>query len=174
MKQIVGALALLSLVVLPFIATSSPDPVPPMPEDSLDEALASLGYMIIPMRKTAMNEYELEAVINGDKKITLEVSLQSTTTILDSETLDELGLEYDETGQEFRIGGDEEDLMVVRTDSMTIGNGRIGPEELFVIEFDDFDALEDSRVGGILGREFLVKYGAIMDFAENKLYIKTN
>lgn len=173
-RLLVAAFALLAISI-PFIATSTPDPAPapPMPNAQLDEALGALGYTVVPLRKTALNEYELEATINGSKKITLEVSFQSVSTLLDTETLEELGLEYEETGQEFRIGRDEEDAYVVRTDSMNIGNGRIGPEELFAIEFDEFDAFEDSRVGGILGREFLIKYSAVMDFADNKLYIKT-
>ena len=165
-------LLLCGLVLVPFAATSSPDPTPPDSAE-VDEALSALGYSIVPLRKTAMNEYEVEAIINGDKKVTLELSFQATSTMLDTETLEEIGLDYEETGQEFQIGRDKEDLYVVETDSMSIGNGRIGPEELFAIEFDEFDALEDSRVGGMLGREFLIKYGAIMDFAEQKLYIKT-
>ncbi len=170
LRSLLG-IALTGLIFAPFVATSSPEPTPTNTE--LDESLTALGYTIIPLRKTAMNEYEVEAVVNGDKKVTLELSFQATSTMLDTEALEEIGLEYEETGQEFQIGRDREDLYVVQTDSMTIGNGRIGPEELFAIEFDDFDALEDSRVDGMLGREFLIKYGAIMDFSEQKLYIKT-
>ncbi len=160
------------LLFLPFAATSSPDP---MPEgESVDAALKGLGYTIIPLRKTALNEYEMEATINGSKKITVQLNFQMTSTLLDLETMKDIGMTYDEAGQEFQMGGDKDDLYVVRTDSINIGDGRIGPEEIFAVEFDEFDVLEDSRVGGILGREFLIKHKAIMDFAEQKLYIRAN
>ena len=160
------------LLFLPFAATSSPDP---MPEDqSVDAALKGLGYTIIPLRKTALNEYEMEATINGANRITVQLNFQMTSTLLDVEAMKDIGMKYDKAGQEFQMGGDKEDLYVVRTDSMNIGDGRIGPEEIFAVEFDEFDVLEDSRIDGILGREFLIKHKAIMDFAEQKLYIKAN
>src|SRR5690606_1539416 len=91
------------LLFLPFVATSTPDPIPNA--GSVDESLSALVYTIIPLRKTAMNEYEIEAMINGTKKITLQLNFRMESTLLDTETLEEIGMKYEKTGQDFQMGG---------------------------------------------------------------------
>lgn len=164
----VGVVVLLLLGISPFYAT------PPSDDALVGEALSELGYTTIRLRKTAFNEYEVDAMLNGDKKITMLLSFQATSTIFNTDQLKKLGVPFEKTGREFEVNGDDDDLYVVRTDSITIGDGTIGPEELYSIEFDEFDAFEDYRVTGILGRDFLLKYNAILDFANQKLYIKTD
>ena len=169
-KVLIGAVAVavLLLAISPFYAS------PPGDNPLIDEALTELGYTTVRLRKTAFNEYEVNAVLNGDKPITLLLSFQATNTIFNAEKLKSKGVGYEETGQEFEVNGDDDDLYVVRTDSINIGDGKIGSEELYCIKFKKFDAFEDYRVDGILGRDFLIKYNAILDFANQKLYIKTD
>jgi hypothetical protein len=138
----------------------------------LETTLRSLGYSTIGLRKTASNEYELDATLNGNKKITLLLSFHAPNTIFDTDKIRALGVEATETSQTFEVNGDEDNVFVVRTDSISIGDGRIGPEELLSIKFKEFSAFEDYRVTGILGRDFLVKHDALLDLGNQKLYLK--
>jgi hypothetical protein len=139
---------------------------------AVEATLRSLGYSTIPLRKTATNEYEMDATLNGNKKITLLLSFHASSTIFDTDKIAALGVEATETNQTFEVNGDEDNVFVVRTDSINIGDGRIGPEELMSIKFREFEAFEDYRVTGILGRDFLVKHDALLDLGNQKLYLK--
>ncbi|MCB0710691.1 MAG: hypothetical protein KDD67_00025 [Ignavibacteriae bacterium] len=161
-----GVLLLIIMVTYPFQASPPPDG-----EDML-AAMQQLGYTAVELRKNVQHEFEVEAKLNGDKKITMILSFQATNTIFNTERLDEMGVKYQKTGQKFEVNGDKDDLYAVRTDSINIGNGKIGPEELHCLEFDEFDVFEDYRVTGILGRDFLLKHHAVIDFADQMLYIK--
>jgi hypothetical protein len=139
----------------------------------VDDSLRALGYTIVPLRKTATNEFEVTATLNGGKSISLLVSFQAYTTIFNTQRLDEIGVKYEKTGREFEVNGDDGDMFMLRTDSTTIGDGKIGQEEIMCIDFSEFSAFDDYRVTGMLGRDFLIKYNAIIDFANQKLYLKT-
>lgn len=171
MKTFLLAASVLFFTVLlaaPFQAS------PPRDNAAVVSALKDLGYTAIPLRKTALNEFEVDAKLNGDKSISLLLSFQAVNTIFNTERLDELGVKYQKSGQKFEVNRDKDDLYFVRTDSINVGDGKIGPEELYALEFSEFDAFEDYRVTGILGRDFMIKYNAIVDFADQKLYLKTD
>lgn len=168
-KLVTGAIIVLCLI-LAFSAFSAAEPGD---NKGVDEALRALGYTTVPLRKTATNEFEVTATLNGNKSITMILSFQATSTILNTERLDELGIKYEKTGQDFEVNGDSDPLYAMRTDSTTIGDGKIGQEEIMCINFSEFSVFDEYRVTGILGREFLSKYNAIIDFANQKLYLKT-
>jgi hypothetical protein len=159
--------ALLALAISTFHAAPAGDNM------AVDTALRNLGYTSIRLRKTAMNEFEVDATVNGSKSIPMLLSFQAINTIFNTQRLTELGIKYEKAGQEFEVNGDEDDLYVVRTDSINISDGKIGPEEVMCIDFNEFSAFRDYRVSGILGRDFLIKYDAIIDFADQKLFLKT-
>jgi hypothetical protein len=155
------------------IAVATLTTATPGNKSELDNAMRNLGYTIIPIRKTALNEYEVKATLNGSKPIDLLLSFQATSTLFNTRRLDELGVSYEGIGQEFEINGDSDDAYMVRTDSINIGDGKLGPEEIMCLDFREYEVFEQYRVAGILGRDFLIKYNALIDFAEQKLYLKT-
>lgn len=141
---------------------------------AVDAALHTLGYTTIRLRKTVANEFEVNATLNGNKPITLLINFQTGNSLFNTKRLEDLGIEFEKTGQEFEINGDRDNVAMLRTDSIAIGEARIGPEEIMSVDFDEFRFLEDYRVTGIIGRDFLIKYNALFDFANQKLYLKTN
>ena len=165
-----ATLLLLVILVRPFTAAPAPEPRPATEE--VTEAMRALGYTAVPLRKNAMNEYEVEAFLNGDKKITMLINFQGTSTIFNTQELDKLGVKYEKTDQDFEVNGDSDDLYTVLTDSINIGDGKIGSEELFCIKFKEFDVFKSTRTTAMLGREFLLKHHAVLDFANQVLYIK--
>lgn len=168
-KLFFGAIVTLSLALaLSALSVASPGDNP-----GVDESLRGLGYTIVPLRKTATNEFEVTAMLNGGKTITMMLSFHSFNTIFNTQRLKELGVALEETGREFEVNGDSDDLFVVRTDSISIGDGKLGQEEIMCIDFSEYSVFNEYRVTGILGRDFLLKYAAIVDFANQKLYIKT-
>jgi hypothetical protein len=171
-KLIVAAIiaVCLPLAVSTFHVTAAP----PGDNAAVDNALHNLGYTTIRLRKTAMNEFEVNATLNDGKPISLLLNFQAITTIFNTKRMDEIGIKYEKTGREFSVNGDEDDLYMVQSDSITIGDGKIGSEEIMSIDFDEFKAFDDYHVTGILGRDFLIKYNAIIDFSNQKLYLKTN
>jgi len=168
-KLLIGAIIAVSLP----LAFSTFTPAAPGGNSEVDDALRTLGYTTVPLRKTAENEFEVEATLNGNKPITMILSFQATTTIFNTQKLEELGLKFEKTGREFEVNGDRDDMYAIRTDSINIGDGKLGREEIMCIDFSEFSVFEDYRVTGILGRDFLIKYNAMVDFANQKLYLKT-
>lgn len=168
-KLLAGALLAIGLcVVLVTFTTATPG------DDSATEtALRNLGYTVVPIRKTALNSYEVKGKLNGDKPLELILSFQAVNTIFNTKRLDEMGVKYESAGQKFEVNGDSDELYVVRTDSIQIGDGKLGAEEIMCVNFSEFEAFDQYRVGGILGRDFLIKYNALIDFANQKLYLKT-
>jgi predicted aspartyl protease len=138
------------------------------------EALSELGYSSVELRQNLRNEFEVKGLINGNKEITMILNFEWTSSIFDKEKMDELGIEYWETNQEFRLNNDEEESYAATIDSINIGSGIIKAIDIMVIEFEEFDFLEYTRAGGIIGRDFLIKYNAIFDISNQVLYLKTD
>jgi hypothetical protein len=161
------------IVACLMLAISTFQAAPPVDNQPLEKALQELGYTGIRLRKTATNQFEIDATVNGSKPIPMLLSFQAVNTIFNTQRMKELGLNFEKAGQEFEVSGDRDELYVLRTDSIKIGDGKIGPEEVMCIDFSEFSAFEDYRVSGMLGRDFLIKYNAIIDFSDQKLYLKT-
>lgn len=167
-KRSIGLLAAVcAMLALSSITSASPD------NTDLEKALSGLGYTAVPLRKTALNSFEVNATLNGNKPITMLVSFQAVNTLFNTKKLDEMGIKYEKAGQEFVVNDDKDDLYIIRTDSINIGTGKLASEEIMCIDYSEFSAFDDYRVTGILGRDFLIKYNAIIDFADQKLYLKT-
>src|SRR5690606_22263652 len=139
----------------------------------LETALAELGFSSVRLRKNLSNEYELKATMNGTKEMDVLINFQFTQSLFNTEVLDRIGMPYQETGQEFNMNGDEDDMYSVKVDSLSIGGASVGAQEIMSINFSEFDILEDYRVGGIIGRDFLLSNKVLIDFGDQKLFVRS-
>lgn len=162
-------LTILVIFLLPFEICSFSDL-----ENSVKRSLSELGFTSIGLRQNIMNQFEVKAKINGKHEMTLIINFSLPKTIFDKESLDDFGIETFETNQSYSLNDDEEDMYAATIDSLNIGSGKINAMDLIAVDYEDFDYLEYSRAGGILGRDFLLKYHAIIDFSNQILYLKTN
>lgn len=166
MKKIIITLFL--LVILPIV-TGSTDKTP----DAIAQCMIESGYTYVSLKKNLGNNYEVKAKINGGKEVTLVLNFNFSDTFLSKEVLDATGIKYKKTNRTYQINDDEEDIYKTTVDSINIGNGKTGEEEILVLDFSEFDALENSDAAGVLGNNFLVKYHAIFDYQNQRLYLKT-
>lgn len=157
------------IFLLPFEICTSSDL-----ENSVKKSLSDLGFTSIGLRQNIMNQFEVKAKINGKHELTLIINFSLPKTIFDKRKLDDLGVETFETNQVYSLNDDEEDMYAATIDSLNIGSGKINAMDLIAVDYDDFDYLEYTRAGGLLGRDFLLKYHAIIDFSNQILYLKTN
>jgi predicted aspartyl protease len=159
---------LLAAMILPISVNSAGDL-----SSSIFDSLSELGYTSIGLKQNIENEFEVTGKINGKHNITMILRFYWTSSFFDKETIENMGIETFETGREYSINGDEEEIYAATIDSLTIGDGKIEALDLSVVEYESYDALEYTRAKGILGRDFLLKYQAIIDYGNQRLFLKT-
>lgn len=143
-------------------------------QEDLRQALKKLGYSSIGLKQNIENQFEVKGSINGTKEITLIINFSWPNTLFDKQKLDELNIECFETGRSYSLNGDEEDMYATTIDSLNIGDGKIAAMDIMAVEYEEYDFLEYTRAAGILGRDFLLKHNAILDYGNQVLYLKTN
>lgn len=156
------AVLFLSLVFLAFSQDNT----------EVDQALDKVGYTYVDLKKDLTGAFVCDAEINGEK-FKLILSEKMDRTILDVNKLEKYEIEYEETGQEYRFNSDDGELFIFTADEINVGGGRLGEQELYAVDFDDFIYLQKQRADGFLGLDFLLKHHALIDLANQKLYLKT-
>lgn len=140
--------------------------------DEAAEALKKAGYSYVDLKKDTYKRFVVTAELDG-KEFKLIIDHQWDETILDKNALDRHGIEADETGKEWSVNGDEDDLYVTTIKETKVGEGVIGEQDILAVDFEEFDFLDNIRADGMLGSDFLVKYSAMIDLTNQRLYIKT-
>jgi Aspartyl protease len=158
----------LALAMFPFSVISAGDL-----SSSIYDSLSQLGYTSIRLKQNVDNEFEVKGKVNGKHNITMILRFSWSSSLFDKAAIEKMNIETFETGREFSISGDEEEVFAATIDSLTIGKGKIEAFDLTVVDFEEYGALEYTRAKGILGRDFLLKYQAIIDFGNQRLFLKT-
>jgi len=162
-------LCLLLLCVFIPVSTGSVEPA----SDQIANCMLQSGYTYVSLKKNINNDYEVRAKINGSKEVTLVVNFNFSETFLSKEFMDMMDIPYKKMNRKYQINDDEDDLFKTTVDSINIGNGKTPEEELLVLDFEEFDYLNSTDAAGLLGKDFLIKYHAIFDFPNQRLFLKT-
>ena len=133
--------------------------------------LSDLGYVKIKLYKNEFDMFELPARINN-KEIRLLLTPHKYITIFNKRYIDLLGLDYYDTKIEVNYGGDTDFLSITTVDSLVIGSVVIRSFDVKTVEFMNFAVFSDLFVEGMIGKEFLIKYNAIIDYGNEFLYLK--
>lgn len=140
-------------------------------EASTAEALKKAGYTHVDLKKDTYNRFVVNAMLDG-KKFKLIIDNSFPETFLDKNTLERHSIEVEETGQDWEVNGDSDDMYVTTIKEIKVGEGTLGEQDIMAVDFEEFDYLEDVRADGFLGSDFLVRYECLIDLANQKMYIK--
>lgn len=164
MQKIMFTTALMLVVIFSAILIAE--------EHKAQKPLEEVGYSWIDLKKDVLGRFIVKAEIDGNE-YKLIINETMDRTIIDVNTLEKYSVDYDETGQEYNINGDDDDLYVFTAKNINIGEGVLGEQDLFAVDFEEFDYFEDTRADGFLGSDFLLKYQAMIDLANQRIYLYT-
>ena len=146
-------------------------------ESNIGEFLQDKGYVGLPIKKTAVGHFELDAEIH-DSPVRLLLDTGASNTVLDRQTADNLHLEsQDEEGEAagcMHLSETGVQSSVVNT--LSLGALRLESFPLFIIDLSSVNkGLEHSgarRVDGVIGADVLASRSAVIDYEGSTLYLK--
>jgi hypothetical protein len=130
------------------------------------------GYVAVKMYKNSVDEYEIDATFYGDKPTRLLIKEKVYGFLLNKVYCHLLGLEFFETGRYFEFFGGKDEYWIATVEKINISGAIIKPFDSEVIDFSEFPYLEMLDVEGVIGREFLIKHHAVIDYSNEFLYLK--
>jgi hypothetical protein len=141
-------------------------------EHKAEKPLEEAGYTWVSLKKDTFGRFVVKAQLNGEE-FKLIIDWKMDRTILDLNKLEKLEMDAEETGTEYTINKDDDDLYVITVEKIEVGSGVMGEQDLYAVDFEEFDYLEDIRADGFLGSDFLFKYQAMIDLTNQRLYLYT-
>lgn len=160
---------ILLILILPFTLNSSEGYV-----DKVEESLQSLGYQKIDMFENMNFNYEITAKLNGKHNIQLQVNFERSASIFNSNLLKLLDYDLLKLKSKNVDMSEFGETYIATIDSLTFDQIHIPEFDVLAVDFSSIPALENLVIEGIIGRDFLIKYKAIVDYENNKLYLKIN
>ncbi len=144
-------------------------------DNVLSDFLEPQGYQEVQLHKSAVGHFEVDTVVNGHDVLMI-IDRGAAKTVLDKQSATELGLDGEACGTAVGAGGS---LPVSMTDieELSIQSVRLGPmTSVPVVDLSHCNTamLERGarRVGGVIGADILSEKSAIIQYANNTLYLK--
>jgi hypothetical protein len=135
------------------------------------EAMSEAGYDTLKLIQNEFGSYEVNAVINGRETIRMLIIDNYPELLFSKVNLYLLDIDYFEPEGLKNIKGETQEVAIATIDSIRIGDALIKATDAYVLEFSDNPYLEHFDVEAILGREFLLKNHALIDYGNGYLYI---
>ena len=145
----------------------------PVAEGS-DSIMVAKGYDEIELYKTRTGHITTTIKVNGKSCVFL-IDTGGGATLIDRNKKEKFGLTS--SGTSDYAAGISSRSSLVRTSATFQVNGQdITVDELYLMDItyinSEFRKNRSKQVDGVLGTDFLAKYGAVIDYAQSKLFIK--
>ena len=139
-----------------------------------DTVMLSKGYDEVKLFKTKTGHITATISVN-DKSCVFLVDTGGGATLIDKSKQQKFGLEASKTGD--YAAGIGSVSALVRTSAMFQINGYdIEEKDLYLMDISyintEFRKNHARQVDGVLGTDFFDKYGAVIDYAQQRLYLK--
>lgn len=147
--------------------------------DTMDRYLNDRGYRPVALSRTAVGHLQTVGSINGQDAWLL-IDTGASATIVDRQSAARLELvptptPHTATGQG-ECGLSESAVDSASVDELALGTVRLQEVEAKVLDLSSVNGrLEEAganRIDGILGADLLEEHGAIIRFAERRLYLR--
>lgn len=141
----------------------------------IGDRLQQLGYIRVPMRRTAVNHLELDAVVNGHEARFL-VDTGASTTVIDRSAAERWQLRVT-AGQGSACGvGVSGAAGVSRLRSLRLADLDLRDLEVAVLDLSHIngalEAKRASRIDGVLGADLMRDANAIIEIAAGNLHLQ--
>ena len=147
-------------------------------DNVLTEFLRRRGYEPVPLNRSVVGQFEVEATVDGHEVLML-IDTGASCSVLDGKSALEIGLEMQqcaEPGKKAVGAGGAVPVSMVKVDELSVRSTSMGSLSMPVVNLDHCNAaLEDKgarRVGGVLGADFLSEKSAIIEYANSTLFLK--
>ena len=146
------------------------------PMQRLSTFLHKKGYTFIPLIKVASGHYICTAEINGIKgRFIVDSGASHTCVALEKEKHFEI-IAFESDEQAATASSQDVDTKQSTSNQIRLGDWVGNKQELVVIHLETVNVALDNfgveQVDGILGANLLHKTKAILDFKQNRLYLK--
>jgi clan AA aspartic protease (TIGR02281 family) len=147
--------------------------------DAVHRFLSDRGYCSVSLSRTAVGHLQTLGTING-RNASLLIDTGASATIVDKESAERLELTTAPTSGSARgyaeCGLSETAVYSTSLDELALETVRLLGVDAKVLDLSSVNGqLEGAgadRIDGILGADLLEEYGAIIEYAERKLYIR--
>lgn len=142
----------------------------------LKEFLTQRGYRSIRLTKSAVGQFEVEAIVNGHEML-MVIDTGASASVLDEKSAAELGLVKQDCADRAIGAGGSVAVAMADVEQFDIQSVSMGSRSMAVLSLDHCNvALESKgarRVDGIIGADVLGEKSAIIEYANGTLFLKS-
>ena len=139
-----------------------------------DTVMVSKGYDEVKLFKTRTGHITATIPVNGKPCVFL-IDTGGGATLIDKSKRHKFGLEASKTG-DYAAGIGSVSALVRTTATFQINGYDIEENDLYLMDISyinsEFRKKHARQVDGVLGTDFLDKYGAVIDYAQQRLYLR--
>ena len=139
-----------------------------------DTVMVSKGYDEVELFKTRTGHITATISVNGKPCVFL-IDTGGGATLIDKSKRQKFGLEASKTG-DYAAGIGSVSALVRTSATFQINGYDIEEKDLYLMDISyinsEFRKNHARLVDGVLGTDFLDKYGAVIDYAQQRLYLK--
>ena len=144
------------------------------PANGTDSVMLSKGYDEVNLFKTKTGHITATIFVNGKPCVFL-IDTGGGATLIDNSKRHKFGLEASKTG-DYAAGIGSVSALVRSSATFQINGYDIEEKDLYLMDISyvnyEFRKNHARQVDGMLGTDFLDKYGAVIDYAQQKLYLR--
>jgi hypothetical protein len=139
-----------------------------------DTVMVSKGYDEVKLFKTKTGHITATISVNGKPCVFL-IDTGGGATLIDKSKRHKFGLEASKTG-DYAAGIGSVSALVRTSATFQINGYDIEEKDLYMMDISyinsEFRKSHARQVDGVLGTDFLDKYGAVIDYAQQRLYLR--
>ena len=139
-----------------------------------DTVMVSKGYDEVKLFKTRTGHITATIPVNGKPCVFL-IDTGGGATLIDKSKRHKFGLEASKTG-DYAAGIGSVSALVRTSATFQINGYDIEEKDLYLMDISyinsEFRKNHARQVDGVLGTDFLDKYGAVIDYAQQRLYLR--
>ena len=139
-----------------------------------DTVMVSKGYDEVKLFKTRTGHITATISVNGKPCVFL-IDTGGGATLIDKSKRQKFGLEASKTG-DYAAGIGSVSALVRTSATFQINGYDIEEKDLYLMDISyinsEFRKNHARLVDGVLGTDFLDKYGAVIDYAQQRLYLR--
>ena len=144
--------------------------------DSLQEFLATQGYVEIELSENTAKQFEVEATLNGSEPVLLIVDTGASQTLFSKDRLEKLGLRLEKTQVDIYGLGGKQRVSSAEIRDLAIGSASTGPISVLAADLsklrEDLKGLGSRPIDGVIGSDFMSRYSAVIEVKHSKLYLR--
>ena len=139
-----------------------------------DSTFLPKGYDVVELFKTRTEHITTTINVNGKACVFL-IDTGGGATLIDEAKMSKYGLTPSNT-RDYAAGIGSKNVLVKTSATFQINGQDIKVDDMYMMDISylniEFKKNHGRQVDGVLGTDFLAKYGAVIDYAQNKMYLK--